>query len=256
MKIKNIFLISILALILIGCTTTQEASEAYKGESPEYIFQKGEEAMRSRNYGEAIKRFEALDVQYPFGHNTEIAQLHLIYAYYRNSDYPSAESAADRFIRSHPASPYVDYALYMRGISNYYQNLGIFERFFSVDLAKRDLSQIKKSYADFNEIVMLHPTSCYAPAAYQYTVYLRNTLANHQLHVAEYYYSKQAYIAAANRASLVVKHYEGSPVVPCALVIMVKSYRNLQLTQNMNEAMQVLRYNYPNSIYVAEAMRP
>jgi outer membrane protein assembly factor BamD len=239
--------------LLTACSTSTDPAEAYKGESAEQIFQKGETALRDRSYSEAVKRFEALDIQYPYERNTETAQLHIIYAYYMTSDYSSAEAAADRFIHAHPANPHVDYAYYMRGLSNYFQNLGVFERIFTVDLATRDLSQIKKSYADFAEIVHSYPNSYYAPAAHQYMIYLRNILANHELEVAQYYYSREAYVAAADRANLVVQHYQGAPAIPEALVIMAKSYRALHLTQNENEAMQVLQYNYPNSKYVKAA---
>ncbi len=241
------------SLFLAACSSTTDPAEAYKGESAEQIFQKGEAELRGKNYSEAVKRFEALDVQYPYEHNTEIAQLHIIYAYYMSSDYASAESAADRFIHAHPTNPHVDYAYYMRGLSNYYQNLGLFERLFAVDLATRDLGQIKKSFADFAEVTHTYPNSYYAPSAHQYMVYLRNILANHELEIAQYYYSREAYVAAADRANLVVQKYQGAPAVPEALVIMAKSYRALHLTQNESEAMQVLQYNYPG--YVKEALR-
>jgi len=247
-------LLSVLFLILTGCSTTFDAADAFKGESPEKIFALGEEYLKDKSYQNAIKRFEALDVQYPFGHNTEIAQLHLIYAYYMTSDYPSAEAAADRFIHTHPTSPHVDYAYYMRGLSNYYQNLGVFERFFTVDLATRDLVQIKKSFADFAELIRLFPNSYYAPAAHQYMIYLRNVMANHEMHVARYYYDRGAYVAAANRANQVVRHFQGAPAIPEALVIMVKSYRKLNLTQDLNDAYAVLQYNFPGSVYLKQAM--
>lgn len=141
----------------------------------------------------------------------------------------------------------------MRGLSNYYQNLGVFERLFAVNLATRDLSQAKKSYEDFVTVDRLFPRSPYAAAAHQYTVYLRNILANHELGVAEYYYSREAYVAAANRANLLVRHYQGAPSVPDALVIMAKSYRKLNQTKDANDALAVLQYNYPNSGYVREA---
>jgi outer membrane protein assembly factor BamD len=239
--------------LLTACSTSTDPAEAYKGETAQQIFQKGETALRERSYSEAVKRFEALDVQYPYERYTETAQLHIIYAYYMTSDYASAEAAADRFVHAHPANPHVDYAYYMRGLSNYYQNLGVFERIFTVDLATRDLGQIKKSYADFAEVVHSYPNSYYAPAAHQYMVYLRNIMADHELEVAQYYYSRGAYVAAADRANLVVRHYQGAPAVPKALVIMTKSYRALNLTQNANDSLQVLQYNYPNSSYVKEA---
>ncbi len=241
--------------LLSACGTTTDPSEAYKGESAEQIFNNGEIALRGRSYGDAIKRFEALDVQYPFGRNTEIAQLHIIYAYYRNSDYVASEAAADRFIHIHPSSPHVDYAYFMRGIANYYQNMGVFERLFNVDYATRDLTQMKKSYNDFAELGQRFPQSIYVPAAHQYMIYLRNILANHQLEVAQFYYDRLAYMAAANRASAVVQHYQGAPAVPKALVMMAKSYRQLGMKQSQDEAIQVLQYNYPNSVYVKEAMQ-
>ena len=46
-----------------------------------------------------------------------------------NGDHASAEAAADRYIHSYPASPHVDYAYYMRGLSNYYQNMGVLNIF-------------------------------------------------------------------------------------------------------------------------------
>ncbi|EKD54831.1 MAG: hypothetical protein ACD_60C00041G0022 [uncultured bacterium] len=254
--IKLLGILIFLSALLTACSTTTDPAEAYKGESAAHIFQQGEIALHKGNYQEAIKRYEALDVQYPYEQNTELAQLHIIYAYYMNNDYASAEAAADRFVQAHPTNPHIDYAYYMRGLADYYQNLGVFERLFAVDLSTRDLSQIKKSYGDFAQIVKSYPNSAYAPAAHQYMVYLRNILADHELEVAEYYYSREAYVASADRANLVVRHFEGAPAVPKALVVMIKSYRALHLTQNEQEALRVLQYNYPNSVYMQQAILP
>jgi outer membrane protein assembly factor BamD len=246
----SLAILSLVLLSLAGCSTTFDAAEAFRGESPEQIYAKGVDAMHDKNYQNAIKRFEALDVQYPYGRNTENAQLFLVYAYYITNDFASSEAAADRFIHTHPTNPHVDYAYFMRGLSNYYQNLGVFEKFFAVDLASRDLTQIKKSYTNFAELTRLFPRSRYAPAAHQYMIYLRNVMANYELHIAEYYYDRGAYVAAANRANQVVQQYQGAPAVPEALVIMVKSYRKLNLPQNTNEALSVLQYNFPRSNYL------
>ena len=244
-----------LVSLLTACSTTQDPATAYKNQTAEQIFQEGEKELRSNNYQDAIKHYEALDVQYPFGPHEEMLQLHSIYAYYMAGDYASAEAAADRFIHAHPTSRHTDYAYYMRGLSNYYQNLGIFEKVFAIDLATRDLGQIKKSYKDFSELVYLFPNSYYAPAAHQYMMYLRNLLANHELEVAQYYFGRKAYVAAANRATLVVRHYEGSPAVPEALVVMAQSYRAMHLKTNEDEVLKVLQYNYPDSVYWQKAMR-
>lgn len=245
------YIILLCVLCCASCSTTKDPAELYKGESPQEIFQKGEQALRNRDYSEATKRFEALEVQYPFGRETEIAQLHLIYSYYMTSEYASAECAAERFIHMHPANSHADYALYMRGLSNYFQNLGIFERFFFINLATRDLCQIKKSFADFSELVNTYPTSCYAASAQQYLIYLRNIIADYDLDIARYYLCREAYIAAANRATIIVRHYQGTPSVPDALVIMAQSYRRLNLTANYNEVLTVIKLNYPSYLNAA-----
>lgn len=238
-------IIILLCAFLAACSTAIDPSEAYRGESSQQIYLRGKEALRSKDYAEAIKRFEALDVQYPFGPETESAQFYLIYTYYMHEDYVLAVASADRFIRNHPTNPHLDYIYYIRGMADFYQNLGILERVFSVDLSTRDLSQIRKSYMDFNELIIRFPNSPYAPSAYRYMIYLRNMLADHELGVANYYYNRRAYVASANRASGLVAYYQGAPSVVPALMMMAKSYRALGLTKLEQDTMAVLNYNYP-----------
>jgi outer membrane protein assembly factor BamD len=245
-KILTAFALAAVATgLLTGCAASTDPSEVYKDESPKQIYQRGKTALEDKSYTEAIKRFEALDVQYPYGAETESAQLYIIYAYYMKEDFALSAAAAERFIRIHPTSPHVDYAYFMRGLADYYQNLGVIERFFSVDLATRDLTQIQKSYNDFKALVTQFPSSKYAPDAQQYLVYLRNIMADHELDVAQYYYDRKAYIAAANRAGDVVQHYQGAPAVVDALVIMAKSYHELKMTKYEQDTLTVLKYNYP-----------
>lgn len=239
-------LITVLAGMLTGCGTTTDASQAYRGESPQKIFAYGKAALKDNNYGEAIKRFEALDVQYPYGEETEKAQFYIIYAYYMKEEYALAASAANRFIHLHPAYEHVDYAYYLRGLADFYKNLGILERVFAVDLSTRDLTQIRKAYFDFSELVERFPNSVYAPPAHQYMVYLRNLMASHILDTARFYYDRKAYLAAANRANDVVAHYQGAPAVVDALVVMAQSYQRLGMKKEEQDALLVLKYNYPN----------
>lgn len=237
-------LMTVLAGALAGCSTTTDASQAYKGETPRQIYSYGKSELKSGNYSEAVKRFEALDVQYPYGPETESAQFYIIYAYFKKEEYAMAASAADRFIKLHPSYEHVDYAYYLRGLSDFYKNLGLLERVFSVDLSTRDLTQIRKSYYDFRELVERFPQSAYAPSAHQYMVYLRNLMAGHIYDTAQFYYDRRAYVAAANRASDVVAHYEGAPAVKNALMLMAKSYHELGMTKEERDALAVYRYNY------------
>jgi outer membrane protein assembly factor BamD len=243
---KNILSIIIglcLTTFLVACSTTNAPSEAYKGQTSNQILKSGKKSLVDKNYSDAIKHFEALDVQYPFGADTEHAQLYLIYAYYMKEDYALSVAMADRFIRVHPLNVNVDYAYYLRGVAGYYQGLGVLERIFRVDLATRDLEQIKKAYISFNELTIRFPNSRYTPAAHQYMIYLRNIMAEHELQVAQYYYERKAYLGAANRASGIVAHYQGSPAVIPALDVMAKSYQALGMTKLEQDTLMVMKYN-------------
>jgi outer membrane protein assembly factor BamD len=236
-------LMTVLAGMLAGCGST---TDPYQGETPHTIYTYGKTATKDKNFSEAVKRFEALDVQYPYGTETENAQLYIIYAYYMKDEYTLAASAAERYIRLYPASEHVDYAYYMRGLSDFYKNLGLLERLFPVDLSTRDLVQIRKSYVDFSELAARFPESKYAPSSHQYMVYLRNLIASYEVDTAQFYYDRKAYVASANRASDVVAHYQGAPAVVNALELMVKSYHKLGMKKDEQEALLVLKYNYPD----------
>lgn len=251
MKKALILLLEIIfvSALLISCSTNAtDPADAFKGESQQQIFATGQSQLKDRNFSEAIKHFEALDVQYPYGAETERAQLYLIYAYYMKEDYALSIAAADHFIRLHPTNPNIAYAYYMRGLANYYQNQGPLERLFNIDKATRDLSAIKKSYDDFGIVANNYAYSPYAPSAYQYMIYLRNVLADYEVHIAEYYYEHRAYVAAANRGSWLVAHYQGAPQTIDGLVIMAKSYHQLGLKRLEDDTLKVIHYNYPNLV--------
>ena len=228
---------------LSACSSTTDPAEAYPGQSPQKIYAEGKLNLENYDYSEATKHFEALDVQYPFDAQTENAQLYLVYTYYKKEEYALSIAAAERYVRLHPTSPHADYAMYMRGLADFYQNIGVIERLFKIDLANRDLVQVQKGYADFNDLVTQYPQSRFAPSAHQYMVYLRNIMADHELHVAEYYYSRKAFLAAANRASDLVAHFQGAPAVMPGLVVMANSYRALGLTKLEQDTIAVINAN-------------
>jgi len=247
---KLIFLFLWIAMVLTvgGCSSAiTDPAIIYKDQSAEEIYRGAEINLAKRRYSTAVQQFEALDALYPFSQYSEQAQLDSIYAYYKNDDMPSTAAAADRYIRLYPRSEHVDYAYYMKGIADFEQDRGWLQRFVSTDLSKRDPGTTLQAFDDFSQLVRLFPNSVYAPDARQRMVYLRNLFANHELHIAQYYFARGAYVAAANRANYIVQHFDGTPQVEGALVIMVKSYRELGLEESANKALRVLQLNYPKN---------
>lgn len=247
-----VFLIAAIGLISGCASTTSDPTLAFQNKSSTQIYDGGERALANGDYGQAIKSFEALDALYPFTAHTEQAQLDLIYAYYENDDTASAGATAERFIRLYPQSAHVDYAYYMRGLSHFDQDRGWFQRIAPTDLSARDAGSMRQAFDDFSQLVRLYPNSVYTPDARQRMIYLRNMFAGYELHIAEFYFEKQAYVAAANRSNYVVQHFQGTPQVQDALGIMVRSYRKLGLRQLADQAQAVLQLNYPNGPVLRE----
>ena len=241
-------LILMFALLLNGCAIFGAPTELddTKGWSAERIYQEGEAKMRDRDYEKAIGYFQKLESRYPHGRYATQAQLETAYAYYKKQEPILAVAAADRFIKLHPNHPNVDYAYYLKGLAVFNER-GIIEKLSKQQVSDRDPRSLRDSFATFKELVTRYPNSRYAKDSTQRMIYLSNSLAEHELHVARYYMKRQAYIAAVNRTKYVIEYYPQSPSVEEALVIMISAYDLLALDDLKNDTLRVLKTNYPDS---------
>ncbi len=240
-KLLGLFVLP--ALFLAGCSSIPTPSEKYAKFSAEQIYQVAEVKLAKREYKDASEAYEALDALYPFNPHAKQAQLDMIYAYYESGDMASASAAAERYIRLYPREEDVDYAYYMKGVANFNQDRGFFERYFPVDQSVRDPGTMEQAYQDFSTLLKLFPQSRYAPDAKQHLVYLRNTFARRDEAVAEFYYQKEAYEAAINRANEVLIKYSDTPAARDALQVLLNSYQKLGLTDSAAEVKKIIAIN-------------
>ncbi|SDO25643.1 outer membrane protein assembly factor BamD [Vreelandella arcis] len=234
--------------LLAGCASNDTTSneDRYAGVAERELYDSARDALDANHFSTAIERLEALDTRYPFGEHAEQAQLELVYAYYENDNWEEARAAASRFIRLHPDHPQVDYAYYLRGLSAWQAGRFSLERLRLIDISKRDLGATRDAYGDFRELIQRYPQSEYAPDAQQRIVYLRELLARHELHVADYYLRRGAYLAAVERGRWVIENYPEANATHDALATMVEGYQGLEMDDRANEVLAVLRENAPN----------
>lgn len=245
---KKLFLIVAILLALVGCAKKDvDPYKAFRGKTSTELFTTGEKALAKENYSEAVKNFEALDAIYPFGPYAQQAQLDIIYAYYKSGDDASAIAAADRYVRLYPRGRDVDYAYYMRGIIGFNLGLSWLQKLSGVNPAARDVSTLQQSFASFNTLVQTFPHSRFRADALTRMRYIRNLMAQREIMIAQFYMKRHAYVAAANRASYVVQHFQGSPQVIKGLAIMVRAYRALDLPKMADSTYHLLQMNYPNA---------
>jgi outer membrane protein assembly factor BamD len=245
----HILALSMLALLLgvSGCRKDKE----FQGEiSAEDLYAQANKSLSSGNWGRAIAAYKALQTRYPFGRYTEQSMIDLSYAYFKAGEPENALSTLDRFIRTYPTHPNVDYAYYLKGLVNYEQNLGFLEKMMPNRVRDRDQSMARDAFLDFSELIRRFPDSRYVPDARQRMIFLRNNLAAYEIVVAEFYLRREAYIAAANRARYALETYPNTPQTAEALVVLHRAYTELDLPDLAEGSMTVLALNYPDHYYV------
>ncbi|MEM1433020.1 MAG: outer membrane protein assembly factor BamD [Pseudomonadota bacterium] len=251
----RIALVLLTALSIQGCMLWPFGKDEERLEDPadgaavdateQMLYRNTQRSLRSGNYDTAIQGLEMLEARFPFGRYAEQAQLELIYARYMAFDHAAARIAADRFIRLHPQHPDVDYAYYLKGLAAFNRNTSMMDRLFATDASKRDITSARESYADFGQLLARYPNSTYAPDARQRMIYLRNMLARAELHVADYYLRRGAYVAAHNRARYVIENYGKSDAIADALALTVEANVKMGLETEANNALRVLALNFP-----------
>ena len=224
---KNKLVLTILTvLILAGCASKPETEE--EREPAEVIlYQLAQDRINAKNYSGAVESLSRIERFYPFGVYAEQARADLIYAFYMSGDYDQAYAASEKFIRLYPRNTNIDYAYFMKGMTGYYQDEGLLNDIFALDLSKRDTSPAMQSYADLTEFIIRYPESEYIDAARERLIFLRNLIASSELDGAEYYMKRGAYLAAVNRANYVLKNIPNSTERERALSILKEAYKQL-----------------------------
>jgi outer membrane protein assembly factor BamD len=230
-------------LLATGCRS-HRGDDARSG--PEQIYAKAQKAIRNGSYAEAVKQLEALQSRFPFSEPARQAQLDLIYAYYKSHQVDPAIDAAETFIRENPTNPRVDYAYYMTGLVYFERQANWIERRFGTDLSERPPINAKKSFDSFQQLIEKYPHSKYIGDAQQRMIYLRNRLADFELHVARYYMRRGAYVGALNRAKFCVENYDGAPAVKGSMQVIVQAYYRLNMMDLAQNAERVYADNYPH----------
>lgn len=241
---RRSLVISLTALVLAACGSSSKNED--KG-SAEKLYAEAREDMAAGTYDRAIKTLERVEGRAAGTLLAQQASLELAFAYWKTGERAQALSALDRFIKLHPSSPALDYALYLKGLVNFNDNKGVLSAISRQDLAERDQQASRDAYQSFKQLVEQFPDSRYSVDARLRMDYIVNTLAQNELHVARYYFRRGAYVAAANRAQQAVRDYQQAPSTEEALLILAQSYDRLGLTELRDDADRVLQKNFPAS---------
>ena len=242
------------ALVISGCSTTPAVDKTATW-SPNKIYAEAKDEASSGAYDKAIPLYEKLEGRAAGTPLAQQAQLDKAYAQYKGGEKAQALATLNRFMKLHPASPAMDYALYLKGLVNFNDNLGIFGFISRQDLSERDQNAAKESFESFKELVSRFPDSRYAPDSRLRMNYIVNSLAQSEVHVARYYYSRGAYVAAINRAQTAIADYRDVPALEEATYILYKSYDALGMKELRDDTRRIMEKSYPQSQYMSKGFR-
>lgn len=250
--------LAVFALLFValaaGCGATKGTVDPTAGWSAERLYQEARENISGANWSDARTNLEALEARYPFGIYAQQSLIDQAYVNWKDEEPEQAQAAIDRFMQQYPNHVGTDYMLYLKGLITFTPPSAVLSSITNQDPSERDPKGLRASYEAFNELIQRYPDSRYAPDARKRIAWLVNTIAENEIHIAQYYYERGAYVAAANRAQTVVTDFEGAPIVEKALYIMTLSYDKLQLESLRDDAKRVLDQNFPNSKYYEQGL--
>ena len=234
----------VIALGLAGCGPAKEGPDLTADWSAEKFYISARAELAKENYLTAIEYYETLESRFPFGKYATQAQIDVAYAYYKFEEPDSAITAIDRFIKLHPRNPGVDYAYYLKGLVNFERGGSVLDLISERDLSEFDKNLLLTAYNDFRVLTQRFPDSKYVTDARKRMVFLRNQLARSDLAIANFYASREAWVAVTNRTKFILQNYQGSSVVKSTLELQLKAYQALELDELANDTQRIIDLNY------------
>ena len=243
----------LMVAMLAACGSTSRDEELRN--SPEKLYEKAKDDLAAGSFDAAIKALERVEGRASGTLLGQQATLDLAYAQWRTNERVLAIATLDRFIKLHPSSPGMDYALYLKGLVNFNDSMGFLSGVSRQNLSERDQQASRDAFQAFGQLIEQFPDSKYSDDARARMDYIVNALAEYEVHVARYYYRRSAFLAAANRAQLAVRDYQRAPATEEALYIMAASYDRLGLETLRVDAERVLKTNFPSTRYIKDGVR-
>ncbi len=250
---KNFRLISSLLMTLSltfcleGCSWNDPVPDSVEDKSPKQLYEEAQTKIRTSDYQRASEILEALNSRFPYGQFSDQTNLDLIYCYYKNNENTKGLQTADRFINANPTHKDLDYVYYMRGLILMQMDTDFLHSLFAIDRYDRDPTYAEEAFRDFGFIVNQMGDSKYAPDSKIRMLSIKNRLAKYYVSVAQYYFDRRAYVAAANRSKKIIDSFYDTVHAERALEIMINSYNKLGLYDMENNARHLMYLNFPSN---------
>jgi len=225
---------------LYGSPPRREAAQ-----SDQALLKSAETDIQRKRYEDARKNLQRLMNQYPDSDLVISARLALAKALYLDKKYEEARTEYQRFLELHPQSERADEAHYYLGMTY----------FRMADTPDRDQTFTQKALEEFDILVKQMPDSPFVSDGQQRAVMARKKLAEKEVYVAAFYFSRENYAAAVARATGALQGYPGSEFEDQALYYLGESLWRLEQKDEARVAFQRLVQDHAQSEWAPFAAR-
>ena len=235
-------LIIILAiLILNACLKNDKEISLIKeiNQEDEMIqaYKEGVKALEENDTFFAAKKFLEAELLFPQSDWAPKSSLMASYAYYIESDYFNAIYNLERFLKTYPKDPRLDYVYYLMGLS-YYEN---------IEGEKKDLKPLLEAKKKFEFIIENYPNTDFALDSKFKIGLINDILASKEMYLGRHYIKKEKWVAAINRFKTILKDYDTTIYTEEAIHRLVEIHYKIGLEGEAKKYASLLGYNYLSS---------
>lgn len=236
---KLIILLSI--FILNGCSKNDKEISLIKeiNQEDEMIqaYKEGVKALDENDTFFAAKKFLEAELLYPQSKWASKSSLMASYAYYIEGNYSEALYNLERFLKTYPKDPRMDYVHYLIGLS-YYEN---------IEGEKKDIKPLIEAKNKFKFVIQNYPNTDFALDSKFKIDLINDVLASKEMYLGRHYIKKEKWVAAINRFKIVLNDYDTTIYTEEAIHRLVEIHYKIGLEGEAKKYASLLGYNYLSS---------
>lgn len=204
LRFTPLVLLVLCCLVATGCATTSTPSTGLTADAQ---YRQALEDISEQRLTKAAATLKGMQIRFPFSEFTHHLHLELAKAYVDAGELDTATVMVNQFIATYPRHPYLDYAVYIKGLSNYARGVQALDVGEQTDPYQARTDLARASYDDLSHMIQRFPSSAYAEQAKDKLVNLRELLANHEIRLALASLDERDTTTARRRANYVIEHY-------------------------------------------------
>ena len=246
MKIRmwHHFAVFLLTIFVVSCSGKTAIKPAERFD-PEKAFTQANKQLEDKDYDKARAGFLEVKNRDLSKKYAPLAQLKIADSYVKEGEPELAVAEYQKFMEAYPDNEYAVYAQYQ--IAMVYFN--------QIEGPERGYSGAAKALAEFEKLKKMFPRNPYRDAVDLKIEKCRETIAEYEQMVGQFYYKKGSYNAAVGRFVPLLKTYPDYKGEPDVLFYAGMSYKNLGEKEKAREYFTRLIEKYPNNKLVTTAKK-